>query len=73
MMKKIKQHKNKQANKQTNKQSNNKKQKQKTIILNDNEDVQIRHFTHLAFARMSGESSVGDSSLCSCAVTFFEC
>ena len=63
----------KQTSKQTNKQSNNKKQKQKTIILNDNEDVQIRHFTYLAFARMSGESSVGDSSLCSCAVTFFEC
>ena len=63
----------KQTSKQTNKQSNNKKQKQKTIILNDNEDVQIRHFTNLAFARMSGESSVGDSSLCSCAVTFFEC
>ena len=71
MMKK-QQHKNKQANKQTNKATTKNKNK-KTIILNDNEDVQIRHFTHLAFARMSGESSVGDSSLCSCAVTFFEC
>ena len=42
------------------------------ITLKTNEDVPYTHFMYPLFPRMTGESSAGDPSLCSCVVTFFE-